>query len=229
MDFEPTRSFAYRFSRYVLLPELQQLPQTQTGEPFLLRELAWPLIDAHLTPEQQAIRLKRAKAEGDESMGQIIRFYIPFLAKELGVFVNLGKGLFRSQTEADVSDEDLADAAIDAGEEAAEDFEGFIYAFSFPTIVNKNGPFPIKVGKTTGDVAARVTDQCRASASFEQPVVLASWGVKRVGPTELAIHNTLKARGKHREDAPGREWFDTTVAEIESIIEFVVPQPNRRG
>jgi hypothetical protein len=29
MEFEPTRSFAYRFSRYELLPELQQLSQVQ--------------------------------------------------------------------------------------------------------------------------------------------------------------------------------------------------------
>jgi hypothetical protein len=45
--------------------------------------------------------------------------------------------------------------------------------------------------------------------------------VNRVGPTELAIQNILKARGKHREDAPGREWFDTTVSEVVAIIEYV--------
>jgi hypothetical protein len=51
--------------------------------------------------------------------------------------------------------------------------------------------------------------------------MLGAWPVKRVSPTELAIHNILKARGKHREDAPGREWFNTTIAEIKEIIEFV--------
>jgi len=45
--------------------------------------------------------------------------------------------------------------------------------------------------------------------------------VKRVGPTELAIHNILKARGKHREDGPGQEWFNTTIAELKAIVEFV--------
>ncbi len=135
--------------------------------------------------------------------------------------VNLGKGIFRAQTEADVSDEDLADAAIDAGDEVADNYEGYIYAFSFPAIV-KDGVFPIKVGKTTGDVASRVSDQCKGSAAFEAPKVLGSWPVKRVGPTELAIHNILKARGKHKEDAPGREWFNTTVAEVKAIIDFVV-------
>lgn len=39
LDFEPSRSFAYRFSRKVILPELEQLPAAQSGEPFRLREL----------------------------------------------------------------------------------------------------------------------------------------------------------------------------------------------
>lgn len=222
MEFEPTRSFAYRFSRYELLPELQQLPETQSGEPFLLRDLAWPLIDSHLSPDQQAIRVKKANSDATETMGQIIRFYVPFLTKELGIFESLGKGYYRAQMESDVSEEDLKDAAIEAGDEVSDEFGGWIYAFSFPSIVKEKGAFPIKVGKTTGDVESRVEDQCRCSAAFEKPVVLRTWNVARVGPTELAIHNILKARGKHREDAPGREWFDTTPVEIDTILDFVV-------
>lgn len=188
MEFEPTRSFAYRFSRYALLPELQQLQEVQSAEPFRLRDLAWPLIDRHLTPEQQSIRLRRRRADGEETMGQLIRFYVPFLAKELGVFINLGNGYFRG---VDVSDDE--DAAIEAGDEAAEDLKGHIYAFSFPSII-KDGVHPIKVGKTTGDVESRIAEQCKAAATFEQPKLLGQWPVKRVGPTELAIHNVLKAR-----------------------------------
>jgi hypothetical protein len=120
-----------------------------------------------------------------------------------------------------VSDGDLADAAIEAGDEVAEDFEGYIYAFSFPSII-KDSVYPIKVGKTAGDVESRIAEQCKGSATFEQPRLLGTWPVKRVGPTELVIHNVLKARGKHREDAPGCEWFNTTVAEVEAIIKFVV-------
>jgi len=71
-------------------------------------------------------------------------------------------------------------------------------------------------------VNARVADQCKSAAVFEQPKILGTWDAKRVGPTELALHNILKARGKHRENAPGREWFDTTIAELEAIIKFVV-------
>src|SRR5258708_2816472 len=179
MEFEPTRSFAYRFSRYALLPELQQLREVQSGDPFRLRDLAWPLIDKHLTPEQQSIRLKKARSDREETMGQIIRFYVPFLAKELGVFINLGNGYFRNQTEVDVSDDDLADAAVEAGDEVAEDFEGYIYAFSFPSII-RDGVHPIKVGKTAGDVDSRIAEQCKGSATFEQPKLLGKWPAKRV-------------------------------------------------
>ena len=131
MEFEPTRSFAYRFSRYALLPELQQLREVQSGDPFRLRDLAWPLIDKHLTPEQQSIRLPRARTDGEDTMGQLTRFYVPFLAKELGVFINLGNGYFRNQTEVDVSDDDLADAAIEAGDEVAEDLRDISTLFRF--------------------------------------------------------------------------------------------------
>jgi len=221
MEFEPTRSFTYRFSRYVILPELQQLPETQSGDRFLLRELAWPLIDKHLTQEQQSIRLKKANSDGEDTIGQCIRFYIPFLVKNLNAFISLGKGYFCAQTDEDISDEDLNDAAIEDGDEGANDLKGYIYAFSFPSIV-KNGVFPIKIGKTTGDVNSRVLDQCKGSAIFEQPVVLGSWPAPRVGPTELAIHNILKARGLRKDDAPGREWFNTTISDIQTIIDFVV-------
>lgn len=175
MEFEPTRSFAYRFSRYELLPELQRLPQVQSGEPFRLRDLAWPLIDNHLTPAQQSIRVKKARSDAEESMGQIVRFYVPFLVKELGVFINLGNGYFRNQTDVDVSDDDLAEAAIEAGGEVSEeDLKGYIYAFSFPSIGRK-GVYPIKIGKTAGDVEARIQEQCKGSATFEQPKLLGKW------------------------------------------------------
>jgi hypothetical protein len=220
-DFEPTRSFAYRFVRYTVLPEVANEVAALGDEPFLLREIAWPIIDRLLTEEQQAVRVLRAQSEGDDSMSSIVRFYVSFLAKGLNLFQKLGGGYFRAHTEADISEDELVDAAIESGDEEASEFEGWIYAFSFPSIVKTNGVFPIKVGKTVGDVEKRVADQVRGAASFEQPIILGRWQVKRVGPSELAIHNVLKARSKWRENAPGTEWFDSTVSEIESIINFV--------
>lgn len=219
--FEPTRSFCYRFTRYQLLPELQLLPEATSGEPFLLRELARPLIDKYLTPEQQAVMMKRKESEGYDSVLNVIKFYVPFLTKELGLFVRVGGGYFRAKTDADISEESVAEAALEDGDEEVGEFEGWIYAFSFPALVNSGAPFPIKVGKTIGDVEARVMSQCKGSASFDNPVILGRWQVARVGPTELAVHNILKARGKWREHAPGTEWFNTTIGEIEQAIRFI--------
>jgi hypothetical protein len=39
---------------------------------------------------------------------------------------------------------------------------------------------------------------------------------------EDAIHSTLEARGSKRQ-APGTEWFDTTIEEVKSIVNFVQP------
>lgn len=221
LNFEPTRSFAYRFVRYTVLPEVTKEVASLGDTPFLLREIAWPIIDRLLTKEQQSVRVPRAQSEGDDSMASIVRFYVNFLAKGLDLFKSMGNGYFRAHSEADISEDDLVDEAIDSGDEEAGEFDGWIYAFSFPIIVKANGTFPIKIGKTVGDVDTRVADQVKGSASFEQPVILGRWQVKRVGPTELAIHNILKARNKWRESAPGREWFDTTIAEVGSIINFV--------
>lgn len=221
-DFEPTRSFGYRFVRYTVLPEVTKVVATLGDEPFLLREIAWPIIDRLLSKEQQAIRVPRAQSEGNDSMSSIVRFYVSFLAKGLNHFQKLGGGYFRAHTEADVSENVLVDAEIESGdeEELGEGY-GWIYAFSFPSIVKTDTAFPIKIGKTVGDVEARIADQAKGSASFESPKILGRWKVKHVDSSELAIHFVLKARNKWRGDAPGREWFNTTVAEVESIINFV--------
>jgi hypothetical protein len=88
-------------------------------------------------------------------------------------------------------------------------------------LIRKDAPFPIKIGRTICDVEGRVAQQCKGSASFDNPVILGRRQVNRVGPTELAVHNVLKARGKWRENVPGVEWFDTTIEEVESILNFV--------
>ncbi|WP_432767455.1 GIY-YIG nuclease family protein [Roseateles cavernae] len=63
--------------------------------------------------------------------------------------------------------------------------------------------------------------QCKGSATFDNLVILGRWQVNRVGAAEKAAHNVFKASGKRRENIPGTEWFNTTIAEIQSIIDFV--------
>jgi hypothetical protein len=209
------------------------MPEVASGQPVRLIELSRRVLDAHLTKEQQAERYPRAKANGDLTVAASVKFYIPFIAEQTGQLVNLGGGMFRIPTDEDVNEEDLEDAAVDAGVAdgvgEAADFDGWIYAFSFPAIQQPDRAFPIKVGKTAGDVETRVNYQCKQSATFENPTILRSWKVKRVGPMELAVHNVLKARGKWRENVPGTEWFDTTVSEIEEIIDFVTKSARTVG
>lgn len=152
-------------------------------------------------------------------MSAIFGFYIPFLAENLKVFENLGGGMFRNIS----LEEELAEADAVAIDIESDD-AGIIYAYSFQSIVRKDGSrFPIKVGlTTTGDADTRVSQQCKTTCCFEYPVILGTWEVQRVAAVEDAIHSTLEARGSKRK-APGTEWFDTTLEEVESVIKFVQP------
>jgi len=213
--FEPSRSFCYHFSRYQAIPELLVLPEVASGAPFRLIDSSKPIIDKHLTIDQQATMVRKKHSDRVES-----------ILKNTGQLISLGNGFFRLPTPEDINEDELEDAeleeAVSEGDLAEVDtFEGSIYAFSFPTLVQADAPFPIKVGKATGDVGMRVEAQCKGSATFENPVILGCWQVKRVGAVELAIHKVLQSRGKWRENAPGKEWFDTTIEEIQSIVTFI--------
>ena len=218
IPFEPTRSYVYNAARYELLPLIAEITREYGEEPFLLREISKRLLAETYAPEQLEIRIKKAKSDATEKMSNIFGFYIPFLAENLRVFENLGSGKFKNIS----IDEELAEADAVATDVDSND-SGIIYAYSFPSIMRDDGRFPIKVGlTTTGETDARVKQQCKQTCCFEYPVVLKKWEVQRVAAVEDAIHSTLEARGSKRQ-APGNEWFDTTVEEIESIVAFVQP------
>lgn len=219
--FEPTRSFCYQFARYTVLPEVSKTIESSGGETFRLSTLVQGVIDARLTPEQQQLRIKKAQSERTDPVHSIIKFFVAFIAKEQQLFVKVAEGQYRAKTANDISDTELEEAALAGGDEEAAEFEGWIYAFSFPALLKVDAPYPIKIGKTLCAVEDRVAQQCKGSATFDNPVILGRWKVQRVGPFELAIHNTLKTWGKWRENVPGIEWFDTTVPEIETIIGFL--------
>lgn len=218
LPFEPTRSYVYKAARYELLPRISELAKSFGDEPFLLREVSKQLLAEIYTPEQLEIRVKKAKSDATEKLSAIFGFYIPFLAENLKVFENLGGGMFRNFS----IEEELAEADALAIDLDSED-SGIIYAYTFRTIIKRDGRFPIKVGlTTTGDAEARVIQQCKATCCFEHPTILAAWEVPRVAAVEDAIHSILEARGFKR-DAPGTEWFDTTPDEIEQTIRFIQP------
>lgn len=218
IPFEPTRSYIYNAARYELLPRIAEIARDFGDEPFLLREISKRLLAETYTPEQLEIKIKKAKSDTTEKMSAIFGFYIPFLAENLKVFENLGGGKFRNIS----IEEEMAEADAVATDVESND-AGIIYVYSFPSIMKINGKFPVKVGlTTTGDADARVIQQCKQTCCFEYPKVLMTWEVQRVAAVEDAIHSTLEARGSKRQ-APGTEWFDTTLEEVESIVKFVQP------
>lgn len=222
LPFEASRTYVYNAARYELLPRIADIAKAFGDEPFLLREISKKLLADTYTPEQLEIKVKKAKSDVTEKMRTIFMFYIPFLAENLKVFENMGDGMFKNiSLEDEIAEADAA--AIDIESDDA----GIIYAYSFPTIVKKDGGrFPVKVGlTTTGDADARVMQQCKTTCCFEYPVILGAWEVQRVAAMEDAIHSTLEARGSKRH-SPGAEWFDTTLEEITSVIKFVQPSAN---
>lgn len=221
IPFEASRSYVYNAARYELLPRIAEIAKGFGDEPFLLREISKKLLAEIYTPEQLEFKVKKAKSDVTEKMSTIFGFYIPFLAENLKVFENLGGGMFKNiSLEEEMAEADAAAINVES------DDAGIIYAYSFPTIVRKDGRFPIKVGlTTTGDADARVLQQCKTTCCFEYPVILGTWEVQRVAAVEDAIHSTLEARGSKRQ-APGTEWFDTTFEEVESVIKFVQPSAN---
>ena len=230
IPFTPTKSYCYQVARYELLDQLTQEPEALSGQPFRMNTVAKRVIERNLTPEQLAIELRAATADRIDTIGGTIRFFVMLHAKRLpnSPFLWLGDGgMYKLKEPTDIEQE-MEDAELEATddddiENAASQFDGWIYAFSFPTLVKNEGPFPIKIGKTINGVGDRVAYQCKGSASFDNPVILGRWQVVRVSSVETAIHATLRSRGKWRENVPGTEWFNTTTAEIEEVVRFIQP------
>jgi hypothetical protein len=235
IPFEPTKSFCYRVARYEFLDQVAREPEALTGQPFRMNTVTKRVIERNLSPEQLAIELPAANADRIDTVYGTIRYFVQLHAKRLpnSPFIWLGDGgMYKLKEPTDIEQE-MEDVELEATddddvEDAASEFDGWIYAFSFPILVKPNDPFPIKIGKTIRDVGERVTYQCKGSASFDNPVILGRWQVSRVSSVETAIHATLKSRGQWRENVPGTEWFNTTISEIEKIVEFIQPQLNSR-
>lgn len=100
-----------------------------------------------------------------------------------------------------------------------------VYVYYFPAYKDQaaylgNETWPVKVGQTTGEAPYRVRDQI-GTAMPELPLVGLSYRCADSKAMEKAIHATLTNRGKRMLDAPGKEWFNTSLVEIQEIIDFV--------
>jgi hypothetical protein len=105
IEFEATNSFCYRFARYVALPEILKEPEVVLGEPFRLIDTARVVIDRHLSSSQLSQKFIRRESGAPAGIGHTIRFYIPFLAKNLGMLTRLGAGMYSLPSAEDISGE----------------------------------------------------------------------------------------------------------------------------
>jgi T5orf172 domain len=217
LEYSVSSSFGYRFSVYLVLPRITECDEFKSGHPFPLSPIIQAISNEYLTlEEQQATYLK--KNGKPEKVIDAVRWYVRFVGKEKNIIEVVERGLYQMPSGEQVVDDDVIEEEI--AEEAGLTTEGFIYAFSFPELV-RNEPFPIKIGMTIRDVEERVADQCKGTAIFSQPKILKSWPVQKVSLTERTVHGLLKLSGQWKSDAPGAEWFVTTLAEIERIVEIV--------
>lgn len=226
IEFEPNASFCYRLARYHLLNEIASESEAMTGEPFRLLPVANRVIGRYLSDEQQTMTYPARDTDGElRQVGAALKFFVSLRAKRgsESPFVWLGKsGMYRLKSDTEVIQEADEDTDENVEDQPTVEFNGWIYAFTFPAIKRVDQPFPIKVGLTTAaDVETRVYGQCKGSGFFERPEILGRWQVQRVAQIEDAIHAVLKARGRWKEDAPGDEWFITTIDEVRAVLEFI--------
>ena len=77
-----------------------------------------------------------------------------------------------------------------------------------------------KIGRTIhGEVDGRIRGQ--ATGLPESPKIGLHIKTNKQEKIERIIHDILKVRGKHIEDAPGSEWFLTSPSEVEEIYNFI--------
>lgn len=99
-----------------------------------------------------------------------------------------------------------------------------VYVYYFPAYRDQaaylqRDTWPMKIGMTRGQVAPRIKDQC-GTAMPEAPVVGMIYRTANAANAERVLHSTLRERGRHLADAPGSEWFQTSLDEVRSILDF---------
>ena len=75
-----------------------------------------------------------------------------------------------------------------------------------------------KIGNTERPLQARLREQATDPEKFKLGLHIET---NRPKDIERIIHDILKVRGKHIDEAPGREWFLTSPSEVEEIFKFI--------
>ncbi len=223
LEYTVSSSFAYRFSRYLVLPRIAESEEFRSGQAFHLLPMIRAITNEYLTQEEQQAPYLRQNGQ-PESVFYAIQWYVPYLGRDTEIIERVKPGWYRmpsGEQVADINGDEIDEEIVEETDAEGAATGGWIYAFTFPELIKECEPFPIKVGMTIRDVDERIRDQCRGSAIFSQPQLLRSWPVNQVSLTERIVHGLLKLSGKWKLDAPGSEWFVTTVDEIERVVGIV--------
>ena len=78
-----------------------------------------------------------------------------------------------------------------------------------------------KIGKARNDPISRILSQTR-TALPEYPKVGLIIKTDNYSLMENTIQNILILQGKHKQDAPGNEWFITSPSEVERVYESIM-------
>ena len=101
--------------------------------------------------------------------------------------------------------------------------KGTVYLYYYPVyqyLAELQGEevWPCKIGKAGNNPISRILSQT-GTALPEYPKVGLSIKTDDLDLMEHTIQNILKLQGKHKQDAPGNEWFITSPSEVERIYE----------
>ena len=129
-----------------------------------------------------------------------------------------------SQDDESVDDESLNSVEVNLdSERTVGSGENSVYLYYFPAykrLAELGGEqvWACKIGKTRYDAISRIGSQTR-TALPEYPKIGLIIKTDKAGLMETTIQGILKLQGKHKQDAPGREWFITSPSEVEQVYE----------
>lgn len=124
--------------------------------------------------------------------------------------------------EEELDSSDHVDAEIIIGSGASSVYLYYFPAYRILATHNRHATWPCKIGRSDRDPLNRIYSQA-STAIPEPPIIGILLRTNLPSQWEKAIHNTLALRGRIIEDAPGDEWFNTSIDEVLDIIRYIDP------
>lgn len=122
------------------------------------------------------------------------------------------------QEEASILDERI-EAAIELGEGPQLVYCFYLAAYRYQAENEGDSRWPVKIGRTTGSLPARLANL--STAMPEPPIVAVLIHTHDADLLEKAIQTVLSYRGRWLSEAGGAEWYLTNPDEIVRVYEFI--------